>query len=45
MAKLSDTQNYSGPTTTAHSVAEGRMKIGLAKKKLLKSKIKSYAQG
>ena len=37
--------NYSGPTTTAHSIAEGRMKVDVGrKKKLLKAKLKKYGK-
>lgn len=34
------TPNYSGPTTTAKSAAEGRLKVGINKKK--KKIIKKY---
>jgi hypothetical protein len=36
------TPNYSGPTTTANSAAEGRLKVGVtqAKKKIIKKHLK-----
>jgi hypothetical protein len=38
------TSNYSGPTTTAKSEVEGRLKTDVGRKKrLLKAKLKNYA--
>jgi hypothetical protein len=34
--------NYSGPTTTASSMAEGRLKVGVDTKKKKKAIIKKY---
>lgn len=34
--------NYSGPTTTASSIAEGRLKVGVDTKKKKRAIIKKY---
>lgn len=37
--------NYSGPTTTANSSEEGRLKVGVStKKKIIKNKLKRYGK-
>jgi len=42
MPYLNQEPNYSGPTTTARSEAEGRLKVDVGKKRLLKAKLKNY---
>lgn len=47
MNYISNKPNISGPTTTAHSIADGRMKISVVKekKRRLKKHIKKYLKG
>ena len=49
MLDFSPQPNYSGPTTTANSAAEGRLKVDVgarkSKKKLLKRILKKHNHG
>lgn len=40
--EVSGSTNYSGPTTTADSSAEGRLKVDVGQKKSRKAIIKKY---
>ena len=42
MSDFNIQSNYSGPTTTVNSKEEGRLKVDVGKKNILKKKLKKY---
>lgn len=46
MLDFNQTPNYSGPTTTANSAKEGRLKVGIEtkKRKIIKKQIKKHGK-
>ena len=44
MDNLNTQPNYSGPTTTAESASEGRLKVDVGKRKIIKTILKKHVK-